>query len=397
MPKPLPFHTRAAQNLHEERRRLCDEWLERLVKLLPVPAREVFPSDALLDHVPDLLAGIAKDLASPEEDELAANSLVTDRAHSLGALRFEQDATIHQMMREFDLLALVLDEFLVREAERSPEPSAAEALLVQSRLHRAIRLLLQATIDTFIEHYTQTIEEQRDRLASYNRMVSHELRTPIGTIEMASELLATSDGDPEEQGRLRDVLRRNATRSRQILEGLDHMRHETSMLGAAPNVQIVDVGAMVSDVSQRLSDIARERGVEIRVDAGLPKIECDVAKLEMVFRNLISNGIKYSDPSRSERYVRIAPAAQASPGDDLDVEVSDNGVGIPAERLESVFERFARAHKDEDARLGVDGHGLGLAIVRDCMKALGGRVDLESRVGRGSTFRLRLPRRPPAR
>ena len=139
--------------------------------------------------------------------------------------------------------------------------------------------------------------------------------------------------------------------------------------------------------------MAERRDVEIRISESLPIIEVDVAAVELILVNLISNAIKYSDPSKPERIVQVL--GEAAP-EAWSIVVEDNGMGIASEHLPRVFERAYRAHAERDEELGTDGFGLGLAIVSDCVKDLGGEITVESRPGEGATFKVRLPR-PSAR
>ena len=115
----------------------------------------------------------------------------------------------------------------------------------------------------------------------------------------------------------------------------------------------------------------------------------DVGRLELTLLNLLSNGIKYSDPEKPERYVQVS--ADGGAADHCRILVRDNGIGIPAAALETIFARFTRAHGEREDLRGVDGIGLGLAIVQDCVRAMGGRVDVESTEGAGTLFTLTFP------
>jgi signal transduction histidine kinase len=108
--------------------------------------------------------------------------------------------------------------------------------------------------------------------------------------------------------------------------------------------------------------------------------------------NLLANALKYSDPAKSPRTVNVRLAAcSTGPG----LEISDNGIGIPPSKLDKIFEQFVRAHAHLDDELGAQGMGLGLAIVRECMDAMGGTVAVESEEGKGTVFTLGWP--PEAR
>jgi signal transduction histidine kinase len=108
--------------------------------------------------------------------------------------------------------------------------------------------------------------------------------------------------------------------------------------------------------------------------------------------NLLSNAIKYSDADKPSRYVEVSGAA-----DDgfHRILIRDNGIGIPAEALKTIFKRFTRAHADRGDLSHISGIGLGLAIVDDCVRSIGGMIEVESDEGAGTSFVLRLPLIPP--
>ena len=147
-------------------------------------------------------------------------------------------------------------------------------------------------------------------------------------------------------------------------------------------------GPHAREVARQLRDMADRREVTIRVAESLPVVDVDVAAMELILVNLVSNAIKYSDPDKTERLVEVLGYADP---DVFTVEVRDNGVGIDPGHLPHIFERAYRAHADRDRELGTDGFGLGLAIVQDCVADQGGTVVVESRVTEGTTFRVALP------
>jgi signal transduction histidine kinase len=158
-----------------------------------------------------------------------------------------------------------------------------------------------------------------------------------------------------------------------------------------PDVQVVEVGAIAGEVRRQLREMADSRGVDIRIEANLPTIAVDVARLELILVNLVSNAVKYGDPQKRQRFVAI----ESGPSDDgsfCTLVVRDNGLGIPESSLGSIFERFVRVHAERDRELGVRGSGLGLAIVADCVDAIGGRIAIDSKVGEGTSVRVTIPR-----
>ena len=137
--------------------------------------------------------------------------------------------------------------------------------------------------------------------------------------------------------------------------------------------------------------MADSRRVDIQIGDDLPQLIVDRARLELILTNLMSNGIKYSDPDKALRFVRVEAAPSRTPGHAC-VSVRDNGIGIPAASLPSIFGRFVRVHAGRDQELGVRGSGLGLAIAAECAEAVGGSLTVESTEGAGTTFFVTLPR-----
>jgi signal transduction histidine kinase len=382
-----------SERIQAERVLLSTTWLERLKALLPVEANDVFPTQKLLDHIPLLLEEIARYLRVPEAEEIAANAAVIDKARELGLLRHEQKASVHQILREYELLAEILENFVAAETMRlGLEPSSSDCLDAMRKLMRSVRALMRTTVDTFISEYVATIEAQTEQLRSFNRMASHELRSPVGTILVAASLIDRSDvqTDAERLNRIAKTIRANAERLTGLLSTLQRVAYLDAPLDG-PSEQIVEVAAVAREVARQLRDMAHARGVVVRVDRELPVMTLDPARLELALLNLVSNGIKYSDPGKKERYVEIRLEGRSE--STCTICVRDNGLGIPDEAKPDVFKRFFRAHADLDERLGVDGTGLGLAIVAECAQALGGAVTCESRAGEGTAFCLELPLR----
>jgi signal transduction histidine kinase len=384
-----------AGRIESERVNLSTRWLAQLRALLPVPAIEVFPSEALLDHIPSLLAEIARYLRAPQTEEISANAGVIEKARELGMLRHRQQASVHQLLREYEMLADILEDFVALETERlAVEPLSAECLAVMRRLTKAVRALMRTTVDTFISEYTHTIEAQTEQLRSFSRIASHELRSPVSTILFGASLIALDDirRDPVRFTKVAHTIRSNAERLGQLLDTLRRVARLDDP-SDSPSEQRIEVGAVANEVARQLEEMATARGVTIDVDPALPILFVDPARLELVLLNLVSNGIKYSDPAKFDRRVRIALRHQSS--DTCTVCVEDNGLGIPAEAREDIFRRFFRAHAELDDELGIQGSGLGLAIVADCVEALRGAITCESRVGEGTCFSLDLPCRAP--
>jgi len=134
--------------------------------------------------------------------------------------------------------------------------------------------------------------------------------------------------------------------------------------------------------------MAEARGVAITIADGLPSITIEVARLELILLNLLSNGIKYSDPAKAVRYIEVGGDPTVAADGSWTISIRDNGLGVPHELQPAIFDRFFRAHEHLDTKLGVSGSGLGLSIVVDCVDALGAAIGFESEPGQGTTFRV---------
>jgi signal transduction histidine kinase len=382
------FGHQIGARMNEEHESLAARWLDRLNELVPVTPQEVFPTTALLDHIPSLIREIAGYLGHDEADEFATNTFVLDKARELGELRYEQRASVHQLLREYRALAAILVTFVEEETARVELIAPSEVISVLRRVSQAVAVLQQTTVETFIAKYTAQIDDQTRRLENFNRMVSHELRQPIGALQFAFKLADASD-DAGARAGYRDVIERNLTRLVRLTDQLAMMSRLKPSTDTAQTQQL-PLGIVVREVARQLRDMAERRDVAIRISDRLPVIDVDVAAVELILVNLISNAIKYSDPSKPERIVDVR--GDASP-DAWSIVVTDNGMGIEPEHQPHVFERAYRAHPDRDEELGTDGFGLGLAIVSDCVKDLGGDIRVESEPGQGTTFAITLPRR----
>jgi signal transduction histidine kinase len=219
----------------------------------------------------------------------------------------------------------------------------------------------------------------------------------MNTLQVTAELLATVDpGDRDRQKRLVGMVQGAVKQMRQLLEDIEKLSTgEAPPRTGSATVQRVDMGSIARDAANQLDRMAKARQVEVRISENLPNLAIDVAKLEMVFVNLIANAIKYSDPAKSARYVEITPEEVSADSSCHTILVRDNGIGIAAPLIDRIFERFYRAHQDRDDDLGIDGDGLGLSIVKECMDYLSGSIEAESIEGQSTQFRLRFPHELP--
>jgi two-component system phosphate regulon sensor histidine kinase PhoR len=231
---------------------------------------------------------------------------------------------------------------------------------------------------------TRVADMRRDFVAN----VSHELKTPLAAIRGYAETLRDGAlGEPPTALRFTDRILWQCRRLQALLDDLLTLsRLETVAIAAERSA--VDLRQLARRAVELLAAAAQERGIQVEIDepAPLPDLVGDESGLERLLVNLLHNAIKYNRPGGT---VAIRLLRQ---GGDLLIEVADTGIGIPQDSLARIFERFYRVDKGRAREEG--GTGLGLAIVKHVAQAHGGQVEVESRPGRGSTFRVRLPLGP---
>jgi signal transduction histidine kinase len=372
-----------AAKLHAAQRELAGQWLDQLNAILPVEKKDVFPGAQLLDHIPQIIEEIAGYLKSPADQAIGANTAVMAKAEELGLLRYQQRASVHQLLREYHLLGTLLEEFITAEVKKmGATADAVEALQALARVSQAVRVLQQQTVDTFVGKYSETIERQTGQLRGFTRLVSHEIRQPLGVLQLIARMLPSTE---PATARLVEMLGRNVSRLGDVAGKLERLARLTRAAeGDSPTEQEVNFTALCNDVARQLEDMAASRGVTIVVDDDLPRIVIDSGRAELAIVNLMANAIKYSDPDKADRFVRV----RRTPGSGASIVIEDNGIGIPPHKVAAIFEQFVRAHSDRDEELGAQGLGLGLAIVRESMEAMKGSVTVTSEERQGAAFTL---------
>lgn len=215
--------------------------------------------------------------------------------------------------------------------------------------------------------------------------VSHELKTPLTAIRGLVETMLDDPEMPVETGRrfLERIREQSLRLSTLVGDLLTLARIEANE--ERVERRALDLGALLRDCSSRFGELAARHGLALDTQLGAlsRSVEGDEESLRQIVDNLLDNACKYT-PAGGRVWLRVEQ-------DDSEtrIEVRDTGIGIAPRDQERVFERFYRVDKARSRELG--GTGLGLSIVKHLVQTLGGRVSLESHVGRGSTFRVHLP------
>jgi PAS domain S-box-containing protein len=231
------------------------------------------------------------------------------------------------------------------------------------------------------------LERTNTTKSNFVSVVSHEFRTPLTVIQGFAQMLATEEFAADETREYAQDIYEEASRlGRLISDMLDLDRMESGRMELARRP--VDVNAVFREAAERQAGGRRGHRLVLALDERLPPVEGDPDRLQQVAVNLVSNAFKYS-PRGGEVHV-----ATARDGGAVRVTVSDQGLGIDAGSLETIFDRYARSGSTRDQ--AIQGTGLGLPIVREIVQLHGGRVWAESGPGAGSTFHVVLPVGPTA-
>jgi len=349
------------------------------------------------------LARAVNDLTDKLEDALAANLREQERLKAV--IKFMGDGVV-----TFD--AAMNPQFLNEVALRLvPGAKESPAMVVQTLGLEGIQPNAAMsereyvrTIDDTLLHVHLTAIQGSDQLEGYVAVirdvteqeklnqarrdfvanVSHELRTPLTSV--TSYIEAMADLDPADDGRRTSflaVIRQETDRMVRLTRDLLHL----SGLERAQHTYretVIDVNTWLQQAITRLQLQAQSSGIEFVLDKkGAPMVRGDQDMLDRLLDNVLGNAIQYSVAGG-----QVTVRARVSKGD-LRLQVSDTGIGIPAEDIPHVFERFYRVEKARSRRRG--GTGLGLALAREITERHGGRIHIESPAGVGTTVEIRLP------
>jgi two-component system, OmpR family, phosphate regulon sensor histidine kinase PhoR len=309
-------------------------------------------------------------LANPRGRELLGARGAVEGRRPLEAFR---SAEVHDLIAE----ALASDAAVRRELVYGSE---RRALGVQA----ASFSLADAKGAVAVFHDMTEVRRLEKVRRDFVANASHEIKTPLTAIRgFAETLLGAPLPEEAARGYLRVILNHSERLSRLVEDLLELSRLES---GTHPlELAELDVAALAERLCEELEPRIRERGFEVHIQgAGAPHALADRRAVEQILFNLLDNALKYSEPGKRIE-VRIAAEGPA-----LQIEVADQGAGIPEADRARIFERFYRVDRGRSREQG--GTGLGLAIVKHLVQAQGGEIWVESTPGAGSTFIFTLPR-----
>ncbi|HEY8615053.1 HAMP domain-containing sensor histidine kinase [Phenylobacterium sp.] len=354
----------AAVSLIDEDR----QWFKSIVGLdvSQTPREQAFCAHTIRNE--DILVVVDAE----QDDRFRDNPLVTDAP----SIRFYAGAPL-QLRSGHRLGALCI-------IDRRPRPPLTEA---EKRRLLTLAEIVVNEMDLRLMNERNALLSRRAEAATQAKSeflanMTHELRTPLTSVIGFNGLLAASPGLSE---RDRNLAAKARTASEKLLtivnDVLDLARLEA---GAAElSLEAVDPAEVAASAAELFVERAAEKGLALTVElpADLPRVSGDAARLRQVLVNLLGNAVKFTEAGS------VTLRASAA-GGEVALEVADTGVGVPADQLDRIFERFEQA---PGAASKFGGTGLGLAISRRLAEQMGGAITVRSTPGEGSVFTVRLP------
>jgi PAS domain S-box-containing protein len=324
---------------------------------------------ALFGYTPEKVVGRSVEMLMPER--------YRDR-HVAHRARFAQAGHLRPMGIGLELFALREDgtEFPV-EISLSPIE------------HDGQRYIAAAIRDvTERKKFERAIKEARAEAERANlaksrflATASHDLRQPLQTLGLLNGTLRRliTDGEALEALEQQELALRAMSRLLNTL--LDISKLESGAV--RPDITDFEVSRLIEELRAEFAELARSKGLELRTEISAVSVHSDPSLVGQILRNLLSNAIKYTNTGV------IALRCEADAGA-VRIDVQDSGIGIPEEQLDLIYDEFYQvSHPANSSR---DGYGLGLSIVQRLVRLLGLQINVQSQVGRGSTFSLRLPK-----
>ena len=333
-------------------------------KLLGLPSRKLLGTYSL-DHV------------HPEDREMV-------REAATKMLRGELTAPyIYRIIDKSGQIRWVR-EGVVSVQYQGERASLGHALDITDRIESTARL--QEAYENEKE-LRKELEDEVNKRIEYTRALVHELKTPLTPVLFSSELLVDEITQEPLASIARNIHRGATNLNNRINELLDLARVEIGKLEITPSM--VNVKLLLNNVADNLLPLLgkKDQHMERNIPDDLPEVWADQDRLQQIVMNLLINAAKFTPENGT-----ITLSARTE-GDNFIVEVKDNGVGIPKREHQRIFQPYERRLTD---RQRLSGLGLGLALCKNLVELHNGKIWIDSRVGKGSTFAFSIPLKPPA-
>jgi two-component system, OmpR family, phosphate regulon sensor histidine kinase PhoR len=357
--------------INDRRDELLADWRTQVKRL---PGAADLDAPTINDEVPQLLDSLAEDLVRGSE-EADAEVKATSAEH--GLLRWQAGFDVTEVVAEYNILRICLQEL----AERN-------GLMLDGKAARIVNTVFDEAVGRAVKAFeTMMTIELRHRHEEHITFVLHDLRTPLEALSLATTLLdrsLESDAKNLPVKSALSVLRRNIDR---LNERIRNVLQGTKGLGQTfePQFTMLNLRKQVEEMIHDLGPIAELSQTKItnEVPADV-EVHSETRLLDQVIQNLLSNAVKFTPQGT------VIVGARPEQDESVTCWVTDTGKGIAADALDKIFERFETEGSPEQR-----GIGLGLAIVKEIVELHGGEISVESQIGKGSTFKFRIPG-PPA-
>jgi signal transduction histidine kinase len=401
-PQPMPdTQTRPlrafASHLRDNRVNLTERWMKAVFHETELTDADRLTYDQLSDHVPNILEEICS--ALEEQDFDSVEPAIESNARKHGKLRWRQGYRIDELVRELELFRQMLAGQVVEFSESRPWFSRRHEERARHFIDEAVSFVTLTSIrevvserDRKIDDYTGRLERANHELTLKQRLVGdlyesrmqitrsvvHDLRNFLNVFSMALQLMARA---PAKVETALGLANRQATDMKALV---DELVEYSVVLGDTNPLALerFDLRELFDELVASCKPAIEGKGLRLRhtLDAGIGAVVSNRLKLKQVALNLLTNAAKYTKVGEVE-------LAMTKRGDsEWLLRVSDTGVGIGASDRERVFREFERANEED-----VPGAGLGLAIVRELTRMLGGQIRFDSHEGEGTIFEITFP------
>ncbi|MBE9116751.1 sensor histidine kinase [Lusitaniella coriacea LEGE 07157] len=375
---------------------IIEEWIKVVRQNEDIESAKKLAYKSVRNSLPYVLEYLASLLSEQLDDQ---SCKLEQKSLKHGLVRAEQGYDSMEIVREYALLRQVL--FSVLEPDLL-SGTATEVLKYANTINQLLDEIIAISLERYIEARLQELEKLQDQLIltnqELNRLVgmqkeelshlAHELKNPLNSIIGFSTLLLQQQRSQTQNSSLNiQVIERMLNSGQQLLRlinnTLEISRYEAGKVEL--NLEPVDVRALVSNVTEIVTSSVRGKDIEVVLDCSTApeRVLTDSLRLQQILTNLTSNALRYTESGT----IRII--CQSRDRGQWMLAVSDTGKGISPEVQEKIFEPYFRV--GSQGNYLPQSTGLGLAIVAKLVKLLGGEIQLESKLGEGSTFTVTFP------
>jgi signal transduction histidine kinase/CheY-like chemotaxis protein len=355
------------------------------------PAASPMSSKELRNHASVMLESIAKDLCTSQskKEELVKSlgneprTSQTAAGEEHGQSRMLADFTIEQLVSEYRALRSSVLR-LWNEANGEPKASDIDDII---RFNEAIDQLLASSVMMFAKATREAVEAEKKRKDNFLAMLAHELRNPLSPISAAATLLKMSNSNEKIINNASNIIARQVSHMATLIDDLLDVSRVTR--GSIElKSEMIDLRHVIDDAVEQVLPQVHAHGHVLTVsDMSRPVIiEGDKKRLVQVFANILTNAAKYT-PENGNIALRLDIT-----GENVEVTIEDNGIGMAPDFMPHVFDLFAQAERSSDRSAG--GLGLGLALAKSLIELHSGKLTCFSDgVSKGSQFTVQLPKR----